>query len=758
MRAFYIIFAFLACSAFGAEYEIPSTRLPGSGTWAAAGVPGGIPTRSTIYTTITSTGDTTDRTTEINTALADCPSDQVVLLGPGSFTTLGTIGVGSVSSSGKSNITLRGSVNLDGSPATTIDSRSSSSIAVAVGTGYTYNWPTAGADVTAATLTKGATSITVSSSADFSNGQLVLFQFDNEADTPIFTPLAQTGVRAQIAKIKDSGGKPDGTTIVLDAPGIHGDHTALTGGKVYTSQFKNVGLGVENLVITGINSGGVVQRGVYMETAYGCWVYNCKIEACGSYNISTFGCYRIEVRRCWLDKEDGGSSSGALFTEWTTLLLAIDNVLTGGPVGIFQQQKCSANVFAYNLLVNAGSRISANVNHGAWCEFTLLEGNLGAFYQNDGYWGGSGLTTVFRNWFMGIALDSPTEGYTVAINRYSRYENLVGNVFGKTGIGGGGYSFGNPNIGNGGSSGVTSRRGTLSTLTTRTSDSVGTITAPSGHGVTTGATIDVYWALDFTSYQTSNIRYGMTVGAVSGTSIPVSGGTGAVLPASSAPIFVPTTNSALWEYSADWNSTAQATYEWTGTLTTRSSDSAGVVTLDGGMVTSFNTALAKTATSYPDVRGLKWAAGEIHTLTVTNVTGNDVTFSGANTTLPAISTSVSLIPSYAGFQEQDLDVVLTTLLKANYLGLSSGSGIPAAESIGSDTLANSMFLGGTPTFFTEAGVSWPPVNPNSPNESTYEIIPAGIAYNDGWWPGSGGGGTQATVTGTTTVTGTLTLP
>lgn len=343
---------------------------------------------------------------------------------------------------------------------------------------------------------------------------------------------------------------------------------------------------------------------------------------------------------------------------------------------------------------------------------------------------------------MGNALDTPTSYFTVVLNKFTRFDNLVGNIFGKTGIGGGGYSFGNPNISNGASGGVASMRGALSTLASRTSDSVGTITAPSGHGITTGSTIDVYWTLEVFSpsyYQTSHIRRNVTVGTVSGTSIPISGGLGDALPIELADIFVPTTNSALWAHSLDWDSSTGGPRLWLGELTTRTNNTSGVVTLDPGEVTSFSAALANTVTSYADERGLQWATGSLNAMTITGVSGDEVSVSVlGGGSLPALSTSVWFVPSYPGFQEQDLDVILTTLLKANYLGLASGSGIPAVESIGADTLANSMFLSSTPDFFTVAGVSWPPVNPNSPNESTYEIIPAGIAYNDGWWPQASG--------------------
>ena len=70
----------------------------------------------------------------------------------------------------------------------------------------------------------------------------------------------------------------------------------------------------------------------------------------------------------------------------------------------------------------------------------------------------------------------------------------------------------------------------VGTLTTRTSDTVGTITLAADHGVTTAAIVDLYF--------TGGVRYGVTVGTVSGTSVPFSLGAGDNLPAEASAITV----------------------------------------------------------------------------------------------------------------------------------------------------------------------------------------------------------------------------
>lgn len=68
-------------------------------------------------------------------------------------------------------------------------------------------------------------------------------------------------------------------------------------------------------------------------------------------------------------------------------------------------------------------------------------------------------------------------------------------------------------------------------LTTRTSDTVGTITMTEAlHTIATGNIIDIYWD--------GGVHYGSTVGTVAGTSVPISLGSGDVLPAAATAVTV----------------------------------------------------------------------------------------------------------------------------------------------------------------------------------------------------------------------------
>jgi hypothetical protein len=196
-------------------------------------------------------------------------------------------------------------------------------------------------------------------------------------------------------------------------------------------------------------------------------------------------------------------------------------------------------------------------------------------------------------------------------------------------------------------------------------------------------------------------------------------------------------NGGTWQlsasdYSVDWDSANSRPYQWTGTLSTRTSDTAGVFTLDSGQASSFTTSLDNTRDSDP-IRYLSLTTffqtgGEI---TVSSVVGNDITFTNyQGGLLPAAGSSRLLHPGAAGFQERDEDVAATVVRKGNYYIWTSN--IPTGESLGSDTIPNSYAWAAKPDWFGTLG--WPAYSPSSPVASDAAgkvAIPAGYRYING---------------------------
>ena len=756
-----ICFLSAASLSVAVEYTIPSDRLPATGTWQAAGVPGGIPDRTTIHSTQTATGS--DQVTALQAALNACTSGQVVKLAAGTFRINTSLNI-------PSNVTLRGTLDASGNPLTIVDARAEQGVIVG-NYSANLNSPTGGADLVVASLTKGATTIQVDDASSFASGHMAIIRAEGDDTIPLVNNYGGDRNRGQVVMVSSINTAATPDTITIAAPGLHGDLTGSESAIIIGGEGTHrTGCGLEDLRVTGANGGGVLKVAVDLTGCNNSWIRNVTADGTINYAMAVAfgypGVYQSEIRDCRMTGAGAVANSvSGIFVGASASLLIIDNIFEEWSFALLQQGAASGNVFAGNFWINTGTGITTtNGNHDPAPQFTLYENNVGANWQSDGLNGGSLYDMHFRNWWMGEALGETGDSSGIVANRYTRFLSAIGNQYGKTGVGAAPPSgFGNPNMGNGSSSNAVSRRATASTLTTRTTATSGTITAPASHGVTTGATIDLVWSIYSAPYNIAKIRRDVTVGTVSGTSIPFSGGEGDDLPAAAEIVYVPTTNSALWDNDPDFDTTLGRERTWTGTLTTRTNDTSGVFTVTGGM-TEFNAALTDAYFSQRGFRPFPGHDGSRNNcqLRVTSVTGNAVSFDDADgiigfwTSLPPEGSALTMVPSNFGFQGLDLDVLLTSLQKGNYHGKATGSGIPAVESLGSDTLPESLFRTGTPANYTTLGLTYPPVNPSSPTDDSYEIIPAGYRYVNGGTPPPPSS-TAVTVSGNASVGGTLSI-
>ena len=88
-------------------------------------------------------------------------------------------------------------------------------------------------------------------------------------------------------------------------------------------------------------------------------------------------------------------------------------------------------------------------------------------------------------------------------------------------------------------------------------------------------------------------------------------------------------------------------------------------------------------------------------------------------------------PGPSGFQEKDLDVEATTIVKGNYQYATGG--VVAAEAMAGVILPPSLYRTSKPAWF--GTLQWPAFDPNNPNLSP-EAIPAGYRYIKGTAPSS----------------------
>ena len=142
----------------------PSRRID----WSSAGIPGGIPNRTTNCATIDATtygNGSSDATSGIQAALNSCPSGQVVTLSSGTFLINTSLTI-------PSNKTLRGS----GANMTRLDMRGSTTGAITFGSQAGPSTGTSNAITGGAT--QGSTSITVTGSG-IAAGQMLMISGNN---------------------------------------------------------------------------------------------------------------------------------------------------------------------------------------------------------------------------------------------------------------------------------------------------------------------------------------------------------------------------------------------------------------------------------------------------------------------------------------------------------------------------------------------------------------------------------------------------
>lgn len=699
--------------------------------WNTAGVAGGIPTnRTQSGSTITSTGDTTNRTTTIQNALNAASTGTYVLLGPGSFTI--------TQLSVPNGVTLRGS----GMTSTVLAASSSNAVLLSGGdpqwtaSGYeTYTTPVVSG------LTKGSTQVVVDDGSEIVKN-MAIFTFAPEAETPVTDLNITNEVRKMVVRVTNvSGNTIDFLPALPFAP---------SGAALKTSyEDARVDAGLEDLTVSGTASGTMV-TGVYLSLAYNSWAARVKVVGHTNYGIVNGSSVRCTISQCWVGEQLTAQSNRAgILYGYASHCLTEHTIVESNPPGMEVNSGTVCSVWAYPFMPE--SQIDGMlINHGAWNSFNLYEGGWVTQFKSDGYFGGESDQTIFRNRILGTADGGVSASSSVALNRTSRRATVVGNVnqvVGVPGMTNNGFNFGYPNIGNTNFDGYAKASSVLSVSSLTRSSTTATAVTSTAHGLVTG---DGVWMRGadqsayngyFTTTVTDSTTFTFTV---SGS--PATPATGTIV--------------AGREW-LDWDWSNSRPWRFPGVLTTRTDEYNGVITLDSSaLAAQFTLYLAKRASGSDSLKasygGASGATIEVggKLIRAISLTGLDVTITsdGTGSVLPTASSAIIMYPGTSGFQERDLDVAATTELKGNYSVYDDG--IPVDQSLGGDTLPDSLFLASKPTIF--GSLSWPPYDPFAPTDNSSERIPAGYFFANGVWPSAVTG--NATVTGTTTVTGTLTLP
>lgn len=435
--------------------------------WSNAGIPGGIPSRTVICATLASTSTAA----QINSAIASCPSGQVVSLGAGTFNLTTGITFGSTS-----NVTVRGQ-------------GANSTFLVFTGDN-SCNGPGADVCIAGSNSSPGAEQNVCDWTAGYAQGSTVITLANCGTTAPAKGSLTNLKVGSllildQVDEATDTGNiwnclangpcsnNGSGGFVRNDGPGVGGIAsrsqeqgvvvTAINGaiitvspglympnwrsGQAPQAYFANSYLtldGIENVSIDNTNSPG--NECVLMMNCVKCWVAGIRSIMGGRDHVEFLEAAHSVVRDSYFYQ----NKSHASVSYAIELNNAYDNLIENN---ICQQVTDSCpnnngpsvgNVAGYNFGIDEayganGWMQASFYQHASGDEFYLWEGNIGTGYTADNVHGTHHFNTLFRNYLIGnnqsLCGGGPCTAQTIPIQLYasSRYFNIVGNVLGQAG-------------------------------------------------------------------------------------------------------------------------------------------------------------------------------------------------------------------------------------------------------------------------------------------------------------------------------------
>jgi hypothetical protein len=411
--------------------------------WSYAGIPGGIPERTSVCATIDSAvygNGTADATDAIQNALDSCPDGQVVYVPEGTYIVNGTIHLYDYD-------TLRGA-----GPGKTILKHAggwSRSLVDMRGSIY-YQLATLHKTHDVVEANKDSQVITLSSTSGIMPGDILLINQLNDND--IVDPVGVEGkctycgyengdrVLGQLVEVT----AVDGNQVTLNLP-LHWTYdTDLDPWAYQVDAYAMVRYaGLEDLTLTQDNP--EVEFVIEMDGAQYSWVKNVEIKNIQRRGMWIIDSLQNEVRECYvhigIDGYGRDRGYGIFLDIHSSNNLIEDNVLStidGG--GIMTGGGASGNVIAYNYLHDIlfddpwWLIASPSINHNPHPKMNLWEGDIGTKAEADIIHGSSSHNTIFRSQLKGWQSESiTTRNNAVEIAAKNTYMNVVGSVLGTPG-------------------------------------------------------------------------------------------------------------------------------------------------------------------------------------------------------------------------------------------------------------------------------------------------------------------------------------
>ena len=413
--------------------------------WTKAGVEGGIPDRTTVYTTL-NPGATV---AQVNAALAVCPAGQVVYLSAGTYNLTSGIDF-----NGRDSITLRGAgpdkTFLVFTGSCTCRGMGADICVGAANSSYYVETPTHTADWTAG-FAKGTTQITLSNTTGLAPDMvLVMDQLNNDVDAGGVYVCETNGVcsdggpgggeqpnRAQEQYVRVTA--IDGNVVTI-SPGVYMPNWSASQSPHAwwgSAQGFAFGLGVEDLSVDNTGNTSTNLSDIYLIWAFDCWVKNVGDLNSNRNHVWLYQTAHSTVRDCYFY----GTKNAASQSYGVESYMGSDNLVENN---IFQHitgplmggGATPGLVEAYNYAIDDYYTPSlawmqgSDYAHAAGDGYVLHEGNDGVGFTADLVHGTHNFLTAFRCYFTGWETGKTAQ--TVPINLYagSRFMNMVGNVLG----------------------------------------------------------------------------------------------------------------------------------------------------------------------------------------------------------------------------------------------------------------------------------------------------------------------------------------
>jgi hypothetical protein len=411
--------------------------------WSYAGIPGGIPARTVVCTTIDSAvygQGTIDATGAIQGALDLCPAGQVVYLPAGTYLLYGTVHL-------NDDDTLRGT-----GPGATILKHAGDytrSMVDMRGSVY-YQLASLHKTYPVVEALKDARTLRLASTSGISPGDVLLINQLNDGD--LVDPVGVEGkctycgyeggdrVLGQFAEVSAVAGDQ----VTLNLP-LHWTYEA--GLEPWAYQVDAHALvrraGLEDLTLT--QDDPQVEFMIEIDGAQYSWVRNVEIENVQRRGMWVIDSLQNEIRECYLhggiDGYGRDRGYGILLDLHSTNNLVEDNVLStidGG--GVMAGGGASGNVIAYNYLHEIlfddpwWLIASPSISHSPHPKMNLWEGNSAYKAEADIIHGSSSHNTIFRSQSKGWQSETiTTRNNAIEIAAKNTYMNVVGSVLGTPG-------------------------------------------------------------------------------------------------------------------------------------------------------------------------------------------------------------------------------------------------------------------------------------------------------------------------------------